>query len=342
MLIIMGIVINFINIVILVKVKQSFIKFNLKIKTSKVNLEVFFIDKNTSMKYNLNMRGDEIIMAKKVFEDKIVVEMNKKLKQIDENLSIGCVSSCEDRVVSLGLSIVLKGNKDKIKQLEKLGFKKKYKEKVYNSYLGKFGNEKGYFVQKMEKPIHYDKYAIYKTPFGLRYSLYIDNYQDFKRNYILGSPHFPMIVNKRGGHCYFDEEIEKKNGFLYFKVVLENESPLTREEMFPKNSDKFFYGWIDPIGNTYTCSFENHYDCASEICEELNFEGYNPEKTLEDKGWLRISRPVPYNYENLNKRTIYSTKFEFTKKQVDIIYDLNLQDDDNVKWILKKDGFYGN
>ena len=74
----------------------------------------------------------------------------------------------------------------------------------------------------------------------------------------------------------------------------------------------------------------------------MNFDGYNPEKTLEDKGWLRISRPVPYSYDNLNKRTIYSTKCSFTKKQVDIIYDLKLQDDDNIRWILKKDGFYGN
>ena len=85
-------------------------------------------------------------MDKNVFEDKIVVEMNKKLKQIDENLSIGCISSCEDRIVSLGLSIVLKGNKDKIKQLEKLGFKKLYKEKVSNY----FNKGKDYFILRMQ------------------------------------------------------------------------------------------------------------------------------------------------------------------------------------------------
>lgn len=265
-------------------------------------------------------------MAKSIYENPIVMNMDKQVKKISEDLSITRVGSCNGKVYDVGLTIPIKGNKEIIEKLEEIGFYKEIKEK----------NMSGHYVYRMYYSIVYDKYAIYQTPFGLRAELYIDNMRDFKRHSIFGNPDFPMIVNSNGGHCPFIEEIDRKHGFLYFKEVPEDEEPLTREERYPKNSNKFFYGWIDPMGNTYTCGFEGHYTCAGAICRELGIDAYNAENELEKRGWLKVSRPAPYNPDNKNKRTIYTDSLRITKKQADTIYELRLHEDRYVRRLLKE------
>lgn len=265
-------------------------------------------------------------IKKDIWNDEIVINLNKKLKEIDENLSIGVISFSEDKIHSVGITIQVKGNANLIKKLEILGFEKTFREKGVNNK----------FYQKMTYNIHYDKYAIYKTEYGLRASLYIDNYPDFKRNRIFGNPDFPMIVNRVGGHTSFILEYEEQRGFIGFKEVLEGKEPLTREEMFPKNSEKFLYGWIDLQGNTYTCSFENHHISAESICKELGFSSYNSEKELEKRGWIKVSRKAPYTNENRNSRTVYSAKLKFTKDQIKTIYKEKLDADKYVRWMLEE------
>jgi len=264
-----------------------------------------------------------------VWNNEIVKNINRKLKEIDESLSIGRASGTSDKIYSVGFSIPLKGNANLIKKIERLGFYRERKEKRHDS-----------FYQIMTYDIHYDKYAIYQGTFGLYAMLYIDNIFDFKRHGVLGNPYtieFPIVVNKNGGHHTFHEKYEKN--FLEIKEVLEDEEPLTREEMFPKNNDNFFYGWIDRMGNTYSCSFESHASAAEAICEEQNIKNIYPERALEELGWLKISRKAPYTPDNINSRTVYlsTTNLRLTKPQIEKIYELGLEKDRNISWLLEED-----
>ena len=74
-------------------------------------------------------------------------------------------------------------------------------------------------------------------------------------------------INSYGGYSTFDEATDGKN-LLYCLVIPKGERPLSREDMFPCNSDKFVYGWISPAGDTYLCDYEEHMDAAEMIYEE--------------------------------------------------------------------------
>lgn len=228
------------------------------------------------------------------FDNPIVKKEEAKLKEIDATLSIGMITGGEKYPSILGFSIPLKDNAELIKTLERNGWKKLYKRK-----RGKV------FYQTMEKELHYQKYAIYKTEHGLRAVEYYDNIYDIKRNglFYIKEDSLPVIVNNAGGYTSFDLKYEKN--FLEIVKVLEDEYPLTREQMYPKNSDKFKYGWIDRAGNTYACGFEGHDRAAYYICEELKLSTYNAERELEKLGYVRISRPAPYTYENRNEVAPY-------------------------------------
>lgn len=256
------------------------------------------------------------------WNDPIIIKENKKLQELNPELSISQIVSNNSKICGVGLSIPVKGNAELLRKLDRLGYKPDYREKRGNS-----------FYQIVKKSIWYDKYAIYQRKYGLYAKLYIDNFIDYHRHHIFGQPDFPMVINKVGGYCSFSD---KDESFLYIKEVLAGEEPLTREEMFPKNNDNFWYGWIDPQGNTYSCSFENHYDASEAICEELKFGSFRPERTLEEKGWLKVSRKAPYTPENINSRTIYSSTFRLTKAQIDKIYELGLDNDQNIAWLLNE------
>lgn len=59
------------------------------------------------------------------------------------------------------------------------------------------------------------------------------------------------------------------------------------------------------------------------------------ELQLEEKGWIRISRDVPYTYETLHKQHIYSSGLRMTKKQADTLIDLGFSADENFKVLLE-------
>ena len=234
-------------------------------------------------------------------ESKVVAIEQEKLSQIKENLTISYMSGTNDRMKkgmpsTIGLSFPLKGNAELIEKLKRIGWRRAFKVK-----------RNGAFIQKMEKDLYYQKYAIYKTDFGLCAKEYFDDVCDLRRcglTYIKKES-LPVTVNRVGGYTSFIEEYDIKEGFLEIVELPEDEEPLTREQRYPKNSEVFKYGWIDRAGNTYTCGFEGHYYAAEAICKELGIKCYNAERELEKLGYVKMSRPAPYNPDNYGKACPY-------------------------------------
>lgn len=79
-------------------------------------------------------------------------------------------------------------------------------------------------------------------------------------------------------------------------------------------------GWLSPGGDFYECLYTEHWDKAKELCKENNYKilskGFfnkDPEMTLENMGWVKLSLgTVEYAFEP-GKR--------MTKKQLDFIFD---------------------
>ena len=237
------------------------------------------------------------------FEDSRVIKLEQeKLDKLGIEVKISMSSGTPEMMEKgmpskIGFNIPLKGNKSLIETLKRNEWICAYREKRNESF----------FVQIMHKHLHYQKYAVYKNPIGLYAKEYYDSAYELKRvglTYIREDA-LPVTVNRTGGYTSFIEECDKKNGFVEIVTVLENEEPLTREQMYPINSDKFKLGWIDRAGNTYACGFEGHRYAAEAICKELGYKCYDHEQELEKKGWIKIYRPAPYTWENRDQSEPY-------------------------------------
>ena len=177
------------------------------------------------------------------------------------------------------------------------------------------------------------KYAIYSTSYGgYYYKRYIDNLEecvDLIGGWLVEQEDLPIVVNSVGGRCPF---YPIESNFIKIVECDEDKEPLTREEMYPKNSDKFEYGWIDCEGNTYTCGHEGHYRSAEYICEELGYKGYNAERELEKRGWLKVTASW---CRGVKQKKVFSDNFFVTKQQADTLFDLGLYElDDDVKALV--------
>ncbi len=127
-------------------------------------------------------------------------------------------------------------------------------------------------------------------------------------------------------------ERERKEGFLKIIEVEDNKKPLTREDMYPKNSKNFDYGWISPEGDTYNTDYEGHSYSADMICEELwGFSG-NGERKLEDKGWAKVTALM--DRETLRK-VVFVKDCYITKKQADTLFDLGLWKLGSVQFMMQ-------
>ena len=241
------------------------------------------------------------------------------LQEVAPELSISGVGRVDDKITEVRVIFPLKGNKELILKLQRIGWCCAYRSK-----------RKGSFYQIMRKDFHYQKYAIYRSKLGLYAKMYFDNIHSVRH---AGFHHIkvdslPVTVNRVGGYTSFELEYDLKDGFVEIIEVPEDEEPLTREQMYPKNSDKFKYGWIDRAGNTYTCGFEGHYHCAQAICKELGLNVYNSESELEKQGYVGISRPAPYTPENRELSYPYFCSYEsrvgeyITKKQYEKLCEL--------------------
>lgn len=173
------------------------------------------------------------------------------------------------------------------------------------------------------------KYAIYKTPYGgLRSADYVDNLKDCQ-NYLFGplikETNLPIIVNRVGGYTSFNPDDQN---FVEIIECDEDVEPLTREQRYPKNSETFEYGWIDTEGNTYSCSYEDHWESAECICRDLNVDTYNAESKLEKLNWLKVT--LMYGRGTKSRRVLPSNGPYITKKQADTLIDLGLHLEDDM------------
>jgi hypothetical protein len=167
-----------------------------------------------------------------------------------------------------------------------------------------------------------ETYAIYKNDIGLYAWEYVACKEDAKR--FLFYPFttdkdYPVIVNAVGGKTSF---VPSDPNFVEFRTVEEGENPLKREEMYPKNYPEFKYGWIDTEGNTYACHYEDHYDAAKAICEEMfPDEMYNPERFLEKQNWIKVTRSSSFT-QGLLVEDYCITKSQY-ETLVNLGYDVN-------------------
>lgn len=166
------------------------------------------------------------------------------------------------------------------------------------------------------------KWAIYRTSYGGLYAVeYVDTLKACK-NHLCGrfikKEDLPILINSAGGRTSFDPS--DKN-FVHIIKCKDDEGPLTREQMYPKNSDMFEFGWIDPDGNTYVCDHEGHWRSAKAICDEAECDTYNAERFLEERGWVKVT--ASWDKGIKRKRVFVSNRF-LTKKQADTLVDLGL------------------
>lgn len=169
------------------------------------------------------------------------------------------------------------------------------------------------------------KYAIFKGQVGLYSWQYIDDPNDLKNYPYISEFDLPVVVNRMGGYHHFDKKYEPN--FLEIREVADNRPPLTREERYPKNSNDFEYGWIDPEGNTYNTGYEGHIGCAECLCEELGYKTYRYESYLEELGYIKVTKIF-------ERKEVLAPNFHITKKQADVLYDLGLYDNDDVKRLI--------
>lgn len=180
------------------------------------------------------------------------------------------------------------------------------------------------------------KYAIFRNNSGLYARRYVDDVSELKYFPYIREDRLPVLINRVGGYCSFAGEHE--DNFVEIIEVSKGCMPLTREEMFPKNSPVFYYGWISPSGDTYACDFEDHRECAECLVKELMPEKHvlNAERELENMGWIKISRPVPYIPDNIDKQAVYfgNISKRITKAQIKTLFDLGFSEDYNVKSMI--------
>lgn len=175
------------------------------------------------------------------------------------------------------------------------------------------------------------KYAIYKNKIGLRAVEYADTKEAIKGLPYIKEECLPVIINRVGGYTSFNLEYEKENGFLEIIEVSENEEPLTREQMYPKNSPDFDCGWINPEGDTFHTGPEGHLASAEVICRELGVSTYQEERYLEEQGWVKVTRSW---IDGKHDKRVYAEKFRITKRQADTLFDLGLWEVDYVPCMI--------
>ena len=135
-------------------------------------------------------------------------------------------------------------------------------------------------------------YAIYQKGLGKIAREYIDTREGLiaGRYMYIRESELPVVISRFGDACTFLPEAEEKKGFIGFKTCRDNEEPLSREEMYPKNAEEFSMGWISPGGDTYACGFAAHIYCAEAICRDLGYDSRNGQRTLEKLGWAEVTK----------------------------------------------------
>lgn len=85
----------------------------------------------------------------------IIEEENRKLKEVDPGWNIGSIGLDENKAISIGITVPIKGNAAKIKRLEADGWRPTFRKKAWNDYIAfqGTGNRPGIMLQCMRKYI---------------------------------------------------------------------------------------------------------------------------------------------------------------------------------------------
>ena len=160
------------------------------------------------------------------------------------------------------------------------------------------------------------KYCIYKRPWGdIEAWEYIDDLEEAKSYWYIQMSldkygvegTMPVCMNKMGGyHQFYEPECI---------AIIESDtwpSLSSHYDLFKRiiNNEKFNYGWIDHLGNTYSCQYMGHASLANELVamnykveyteSKLVEEGINaPDEFLLNKGWIKVlsGRPAHIYFE---------------------------------------------
>ena len=153
------------------------------------------------------------------------------------------------------------------------------------------------------------KYCIYKKPWGdIEAWEYIDDLDKAMQYWYVRMSldkygvegTMPVCMNKAGGYHQFwapeciaiiesDTWPSLSSHYDLFKGII--------------NNDKFNYGWIDLLGNTYSCQYMGHASLANELVT-MNYKTEWTKKLVEDninapddflinKGWIKVLSGKP-------------------------------------------------
>ena len=149
------------------------------------------------------------------------------------------------------------------------------------------------------------KYVIYKKSYGTVEAWeYVDSIEEASEYWYIkdairkygAKEVLPVAINKMGGyHTVNEEEVI---------AIIESDtwpSLSSHYALFQGivNNPKFDYGWIDLLGNTYSCNYMGHASLASDLVtmnykveytkSKLVEEGINaPDDFLLNKGWIKV------------------------------------------------------
>lgn len=166
------------------------------------------------------------------------------------------------------------------------------------------------------------KYCIYKKPWGdIEAWEYIDDLEEAMSYWYVRMAidkygvenTLPICMNKMGGyHTFYKPECV---------AIIESDtwpSLSSHYDLFKGiiNNEKFNYGWIDILGNTYSCNYMGHAALASELVT-MNYkveytnsvlvkEGINaPDDFLLKKGWIKVlsGNPAYIYYDEYTTNT---------------------------------------
>ena len=98
---------------------------------------------------------------KKMYDNqKEIDKINEEIKSINPKLELSSFGINGNTVISVGLTIPVKGNSEVIKKLENIGFKKLYRQKTLEPFDSGYasGRYKGYSIyQKMSMNLRGEK-----------------------------------------------------------------------------------------------------------------------------------------------------------------------------------------
>lgn len=154
-----------------------------------------------------------------------------------------------------------------------------------------------------------NKYCIYKKPWGdIEAWEYIDDMGEAMEYWFVrlaisrygAEGVLPICMNKCGGyHTFYEPECI---------AIIESDtwpSLSSHYDLFKGiiNNEKFNYGWIDPLGNTYSCQYMGHASLASELVTmnyKIEYTDYivkdkinAPDDFLLNKGWIKVLSGQP-------------------------------------------------